>query len=594
METDRSYIDIVNDAIEAAGDAIYDWDLTTGAIEWLGNAREVLGIQDCAEVSQAERYLSRVTPACIGELRRTHTERAQTGARFTCSYEIRRGDRSTVWVEDRGRFFCSPEGEPLRIMGTLRCLDQSSRPSEWQNCKSVNFDDLTGQYNRGRLRESLDHAIEYALRYDSTGAFLQLGIDNLPLIHDTYGRDVAEQTLISVSRELDRSLRASDSIGRVAHDQFGIVLSGCSSADVSTAAEKLLHAVQESAVLTDKGHIPVTASVGAVSFPDIVRTSYDAMAKADISLEKARRAGANSFSLYNLSAEQMADLRDNLAAAGLVQTALRNRSFQLYFQPIVDAEKFEPKFYECLLRMFDQDGELLAAGKFLPIAEKMGLIRSIDRFALDATIEELIESPDARFALNISSLSTTDPSWLRALTAKVKKHEHIAHRLLVEITETTALHDMRETTKFIAALKEMGCRVALDDFGAGYTSFRHLQELSIDIVKIDGSFVKSIGDNTNSQLFIETLQSFASGLGLETVAECVESARVAELLQRYGVTYMQGYHFGAPSANRPWNPKAPRLRVVPKDATAAQFGALDQGRPELPAGGKVISLVTRH
>ena len=593
METERTYSEVISDAVEASGDAVYDWDLRSGVIEWLGNACEVLGVRDSAEVSHADRFLSRVSASCIADLRRTHTERAQTGARFTCSYEIKRGDGSVVWVEDRGRFTCTPEGEPIRILGSLRCLD-NSRPSELRAARSVNFDDLTGQYNRGRLRESLEHAIEYALRYNSSGAFLQLGIDNLPLIHDTYGRDIAEQSLVAVSRELDRSLRASDVVGRVAHDQFGIVLSGCETQDVSAAAEKLLLAVQQSNVLTDKGHIPVTASVGAVSFPDSVRTSYDAMAKADISLEKARRSGASCFSLYNLSEEQMADLRDNLAAAGLVQTALRNKSFQLYYQPVVDVKAGQPSFYECLLRMFDQQGGLLPAGEFLPIAEKMGLIRSIDRFVLDGVVAELNESPEAQLALNISSLSPTDPSWLRALTAQVKEHEEIARRLLVEITETTALHDMRETTRFIAALKEMGCRVALDDFGAGYTSFRHLQELSVDIVKIDGPFVKTIDENTNSQLFVETLQSFADGLGMETVAECVETQHIAELLRRFGVTYFQGYHFGAPSANRPWNPKAPVLQVVPKGATAEQFGSPPRRQPTLPAGGKVISLVTRH
>ena len=150
-------------------------------------------------------------------MRRTHTERAQTGARFTCSYKIKRGDHSVVWVEDRGRFFCSLEGEPIRILGTLRCLDQS-RPSDLRAARSINFDDLTGQYNRGQLHESLEYTIEYALRYDLTGAFPQLGIDNLPLIHDTYGREIAEQTLVAVSRELDQSLRASDVVGRIAHD----------------------------------------------------------------------------------------------------------------------------------------------------------------------------------------------------------------------------------------------------------------------------------------------------------------------------------------------------------------------------------------
>ncbi len=175
-----------------------------------------MGIRDVAEIAQAEQYLLRVSRACIGELRRTHTERAQTGARFTCSYEFRRGDRSVIWVEDRGRFVCSPDGEPIRILGTIRCLDLS--------------------------------------------------------------------------------LRASDVVGRVAHDQFGIVLSGCATQDVPAAGEKLLLAVQQSTVMTDKGHIPITASVGAVSFPDAVRTSYDAMAKADIALEKARRSGTRAFS----------------------------------------------------------------------------------------------------------------------------------------------------------------------------------------------------------------------------------------------------------------------------------------------------------
>jgi diguanylate cyclase (GGDEF)-like protein len=484
--------------------------LRTGAIQWLGNACEILGVSDCAEVSQAEHLLPRVSPASIGELRRTHTERAQTGARFSVSCEIRRGNRSVAWVEDRGRFICSSSGELVRLLGTLRSIEKF-RPNELQAALRANFDDLTGQYNRGRLREFLEHAIEYALRYESSGAFLQLSIDNLPLIHDTYGREIAEQPLIAVSRELDRSLRASDMVGRIAHDQFGIVLSGCLSQDISAAGEKLLLAVQQSALMIDQSHIPITASVGAVLFPDSARTSYDVMAKADVALEKARRSGASGFYLYNLSAAQMVDLRDNLTAASLVQTALRNKSFQLYYQPIVDAGNEQPQYYECLLRMFDESGVLLPAGEFLPIAEKMGLIRSIDCFALDAAMTEMRASSDVRLSVNISSLSTTDPSWLRALTAQVKGQEDIAQRLLIEITETTALHDMKATTRFIAALKEMGCRVALDDFGAGYTSFRHLQELAIDVVKIDGSFVKTVADNANSQLFIEALQSFADG-----------------------------------------------------------------------------------
>lgn len=190
----------------------------------------------------------------------------------------------------------------------MRCLDRS-RPKDLRAARSINFDDLTGEYNRGRPRKSLEHAIEFALRYDSPGAFLQHEIDNLPLIHDTYGREIAEQSLVAVSREPDRALRASNAVGRIAHDQFGIVLGGYLSQNISAERENSCFAAQESAVLTDKDHIPVTASVGAVSFLEIVRTWYDAMANAGNSLEKARRSSANCFSLYNLCEEQMADPR---------------------------------------------------------------------------------------------------------------------------------------------------------------------------------------------------------------------------------------------------------------------------------------------
>ncbi len=567
MDADRSELDCLRAAIEASGDAAYDWDVRTGAISWLGDAEGILGVKRLVEVAQAERYLGRVSPSCIAELRRAHTDQAQTGNRFACTYQLRRGDNRYTWIEDRGRFELSENGEPTRIVGTLRCIDEQKRDNH-RLARLANFDDLTGQYNRGRLREALEHSVAYAVRYKSRGVYLQIGIDNLSLILDTYGREVADQVILAASRELDRNLRASDVIGRIANDQFGVVLNGCSGGDISTTVEKILLAVEQASVVTDKGYLPVTASVGAVSFPDSVRTAHEAMAKSDVALEKARRSGHNCFNLYDMSEEQLGALRDNLAVAELVQRALRDKRFSLYFQPVVEAGSGQPAFYECLLRMFDDDNRAIPAGEFLPIAEKMGLVRSIDRFVLELVLEELRQSPDVHLALNISSLSTTDPSWLRTLIANVQRQPDLARRLVVEITETTALQDIKETIRFVAALREMGCRVALDDFGAGYTSFRHLQELAIDIVKIDGSFVKTIAERPNSRLFVTTLQSFADGLGLMTVAECVETADIARILVEHNIGYLQGYHFGRPSPERLW--LAPPAAAQPASGDAAR------------------------
>jgi len=560
-------------AIAASGDVAYVWDVRSGSIRWHGAIGELFRLEDHSVVDMADRFHARIDADGIGQLRRCHADAAKDGQRFVCDYQLERGDGTLTWIEDRGWFERSESGEPIYAYGVLRCIDRIKEEA-MHAARLSGFDELTGQYNRGRLRDALEHALSYSLRYDTPGVYLQVGIDNLALIHDTYGRDVAEQVVVAVSRELDRSLRASDVIGRIAQETFGIILNGCAGADLPVTAEKILHAVQQASVMSDKGYLPVTGSVGAVAFPESARTAPDAMAKAALALEQARRSGNNCYNLYNMSPEQISALRSNLEVTELVQTALRHKRLCLHYQPLIETQSQMPAYYECLVRMFDDAGNVVPAGNFLPIAEKMGLVRSIDRNVLELVLAELSGDATVKLAMNISGLSTTDPSWLRLLTSQVKAREDIAQRLLVEITETTVLQDIKETTRFVAQLREMGVQVALDDFGAGYTSFRHLQELNVDMVKIDGSFVKTLPERPNSRLFVRTLQSFADGLGLKTVAEYVETAEIAQMLSDYGIGYLQGWYYGRPSAERPWLIPAASRRAVGETA-----GRVDPGVP---------------
>jgi EAL domain-containing protein (putative c-di-GMP-specific phosphodiesterase class I) len=226
--------------------------------------------------------------------------------------------------------------------------------------------------------------------------------------------------------------------------------------------------------------------------------------------------------------------------------------------------------YECLLRLRRRDGQVVTAGQFVPLVEQSGLMRQVDRRALELAVEELCGHPRVRLAVNISGHTAADRGWLRMLTGMVRGMPEIAERLTVEITETVALQDIEDTARFVAKLRDLGCRFALDDFGAGYTSFRNLKALDVDCVKIDGSFVKGLSENIDNQLFVRTLLGLAEGLGLKTVAECVETAAAAALLARRGVRYLQGWHFGKPAIERPWlaaaknEPQAavPRLTVV--------------------------------
>jgi EAL domain-containing protein (putative c-di-GMP-specific phosphodiesterase class I) len=186
------------------------------------------------------------------------------------------------------------------------------------------------------------------------------------------------------------------------------------------------------------------------------------------------------------------------------------------------------------------------------VAEKMGMIDLVDTMVMEMVIDELRRSPNVHLAFNVSNHTTENGVWLDSISQKLKETPDIAPRLSVEITETAVHRDLRRAAYFVASLQAMGCTVALDDFGSGYTSFRQLKALSVDIVKIDGIFIKDIAQSADNQFFVKTLLDFAQAFGLETVAEFVETGEIAKILMEMGVDYLQGYYLGKPQNHRSW------------------------------------------
>ena len=391
-------------------------------------------------------------------------------------------------------------------------------------------------------------AAEYAIEIQN----LVKQFDKLTAVNDALGYEAADAVIVAVGQRLDRCLRVSDVIGRVGGDRFGIVLANCPEEHVAVAAEKILAAVSHSPVMTASGPVYVTVSIGSATFPEQAKTSYEVMTRAETALAEAKRAGRNCSIPYRLSDEQRRQHRMGMALGERVQRALRDRRLIFAYQPVVDADSGAVDYYECLLRMQAEDGTIVAAGEFVPIIEQLGFIRVIDRYVLERAVAEVAAHPGIRLGFNISGLTATDYSWLRAISTLLKGEADVASRLVVEITETAALHDIEESARFVGALRELGCRIALDDFGAGFTSLRHLQALAVDTVKIDGSFVRNLGQNYDNQVFLRHLVGLANGLGLSTVAECVETAQEAAILRREGVGLLQGYFFGKPSIEQPW------------------------------------------
>jgi EAL domain-containing protein (putative c-di-GMP-specific phosphodiesterase class I) len=264
----------------------------------------------------------------------------------------------------------------------------------------------------------------------------------------------------------------------------------------------------------------------------------------------AKRTGLNL--AYPLFATQPGRRRRGWAIEETLRAALGQDRLLFAFQPVVCATSGEIDYFECLLRMRDSDGGLIACGEFIAAAEEIGLIGLIDRYVLSQAFAELATHPAVRLGFNVSGRTACDRPWLRSLMTLLRRQPDWARRLVVEITETAALDDLQESARFVDTLRHAGCRVALDDFGAGHTSLRHLQALAVDIIKIDGSFVRTLPARRENRIILRHLLGLTRGFGLTTVAEWVETAEQAGLLRDEGVGYLQGYHFGRPTIERPW------------------------------------------
>ncbi|WP_448206877.1 EAL domain-containing protein [Azospirillum sp. sgz302134] len=543
-------------ALDASGDVAYAWDIASDGITWAGAGAALLGAP--TELASGDALRARIEPTDRSRRRAALSQHIDTGSTFDCDYRLRLADGSIHWVHDRGRVERDGQGMPVRLRGVLRLIDRR-KAYEVELEHQAHFDPLTGLVNRHRLRESLAGASAAVPAEDGglsrSALYLAVGIDKLGLVNGAMGHAAADDVVREVARRLRRVLRPGDALGRAGGDIFGVVLPQCPDDSMAQVAEKLLRAVRTEPVATPAGPILVTVSVGGVSVGGVSVEEAcgvdETMTRAETALQEAKRQGGDCFWPHHATSPHQTGLRNALAIGQTVRAALQSDGLRFAFQPVVDAEG-AVAFHECLLRLIGADGAPVAAGSFMAAVERLGMARRLDHHTMDLALRELEAHPGVELSVNLSATTTADPTWLTALEGRLGRRPDLARRLIVEITETAAIEDLEETAAFLAAVRGLGCRTALDDFGAGYLSYRHLKALPVDIVKIDGSFVREMRDGPDALLFIRTLVGLAEGFGLTTVAECVEDDGQAEALGREGVRLFQGYRFGRPSLERSW------------------------------------------
>ncbi|MFN5413350.1 EAL domain-containing protein [Bradyrhizobium sp.] len=541
--------------LSSLGQAAFVWDLASDVIVWSDHVGAVFPDVPLPQLCNGTEFGKLIEPergVRSEAMRQVAPLHGVDGTPYRIEYGVRTHSAAPlIWVEETGCWFAGPDGRPARAHRIVRINNERHARDE-QLLKLSRHDPLTGELNRTHLLATLAEVIEESQRFRFACAFMLIGIDHLARINDAFGFDVADGVVLEVAQRIRARLRGGDTLGRFSGNKFGLILKNCTMDDMTVAAERFLAAVRDEVVPTKSGPVAVTVTIGAVSVPRHARSVEEAVNRAHETLDSAKRRRIGSFSTWRPNVERDAQRKVNIRVTDEIVTALNERRIVTAFEPVVHADTRQTAFYECLVRMRQDDGRAVLAPDIVPVAERLGLIRLVDHRILELVVAELASAPDVTLSLNISPETTMDPDWWASIESMMRAHPGVAERLIVEITETVEIQDIDDLRGFVTRLKDLGSRIAIDDFGAGHTSFRNLRKLGVDIVKIDGAFVQNLARSADDRAFVQTLVELARRLQIKTVAEWVQDDSSVTLLRDWGCDYIQGRLIGLASIEKPW------------------------------------------
>jgi len=444
----------------------------------------------------------------------------------------------------------SPEHEPLVLSVGL---DLTARKhAETKLAWLADHDPLTELPNRRRFHSEFETILIKSKRNGREGALIFCDVDQFKTINDTSGHPVGDQLLREMARKLARSIREVDILARLGGDEFAIIIEETNRDGAIALATKISEVMSDMELVSGHTTHKITLSIGIALFPEHGSTVDELMANADLAMYKSKDSdkARNSWSIYSLDDPQNLWMQEQVSWKARIQKALVEERFILYYQPIYDIRDDSACHYEALLRMLDQQGNIVPPNMFIPVAEKTGLIYDIDRYVLKHAVKALKDfsrrGRNVTLSVNLSATAIAKIDFIATIEGLVNQHGAERSRLIFELTETSAVEDVTTTAEVIRKCRRLGYQFSLDDFGSGYASWFYLRQLPVDFVKIDGSFVQNLPTNNEDRLFVTAINNVAQGLGKKTIAEYVEDAETLEILRHMGVDYAQGYYIGKP------------------------------------------------
>ncbi len=446
--------------------------------------------------------------------------------------------------------------------------DISERKAMLQHLKDMaEHDGLTGLYNRTFFQEELERVVERAQRDPvQCAALLYIDLDNFKYVNDTLGHAAGDRVLLEISSILHKRLRKTDMLARLGGDEFAVLLYNARHDVATQAAEALRQRLAEYAFRERGEAVDIGCSIGVTLVTGETKSAEEALSQADLACYLAKRGGRNRVHLFDPADATNAETMSlDMGWSRRIKEAIEHGRFALACQPIVNTRSGVIESFEVLIRMRDEDGATIMPGGFLPAADRFGLSTDIDRWVIVHAIEALASQravlPHLRYSINLTGSTLGDLRVCDLIQQQLRRHQLDPAALTFEVTETVAIADIPVAEAFLSRLQAIGCKTALDDFGSGMASFAYLKDLPVDIVKIDGRFVRNVATNPVDEAMVKAMNDIAHALGKQTVGEFVESEECLKRLTDIGVDYAQGYYLGRPDITYPCEAIAEKLGV---------------------------------
>ena len=416
----------------------------------------------------------------------------------------------------------------------------------------IAHDELTGLMNRSNLEQHIRLSLVRNKEIRQNGALLLIDLDRFGLINDLEGFEVADKLIINIVTQIRQFFKQEAWFARIDSDEFCLYFDNITTDQARKIAENIRKGLNE--YRFDVGNVcyNITASIGVAMLQSLkIQHPEELISRAHQACYLAKQNGRNMVWLYNENDKAIKERHRDVYWVPLIKDALLTQSFFLMFQPVVNLRTGDVSHYEALIRMRSQGNQVVSPGEFIPVAERMGLIHSIDLWVVENAIEFLAalppESAHISLSINLSGVAFQDDALLPAIKRKLDMSWVKAERITFEITETAAVDNFEQTRQMINEIRALGCHFALDDFGAGFCSFNYLKKFPVDYVKIDGQFIQNLTNDDTDQVLVKSMGEIAHQLGKKTIAEFIESPAVIKILIDLGIDYGQGYIFGQPS-----------------------------------------------